>query len=130
MAQTKGLPVLDVKIDREAASRLGINVSDGLDVLAVAAGGGKAGQIFEGDRRFDILVRLPEMQRGDVKSLENLPIPLPKSENLQEVAKMHFPYVPFSEIAELKISEGLNEIRREDGKRYIYFTLCSFQFYA
>lgn len=118
IAQTKGLPVLDVKIDREAASRLGINVSDALDVLAIAAGGGKAGQIFEGDRRFDILVRLPEAQREDIQSLENLPIPLLQQRN-SGTGKAHFPYVPLSEIAKLQISEGLNEIRREDGKRFI-----------
>lgn len=120
IAQTKGLPVLDVKIDREAASRLGINVSDGLDVLAVAAGGGKAGQIFEGDRRFDILVRLPEGQREDIKALGNLPIPLPlPKESIESKTKPHFPYVPLSEVANLKIAEGLNEIRREDGKRFV-----------
>lgn len=119
IAQTKGLPVLDVKIDREAASRLGINVSDALDVLAIAAGGGKAGQIFEGDRRFDILVRLPEAQREDIQSLENLPIPLLQQRNSGGTGKAHFPYVPLSEIAKLQVSEGLNEIRREDGKRFI-----------
>ncbi len=119
IAQTKGLPVLDVKMDREAASRLGINVSDVVDVLGVAAGGGKAGQILEGDRRFDILVRLPETQREDIKALGNLPIPLPKTENSENKTKAHFPYVPLSEIAHLKVSEGLNEIRREDGKRFI-----------
>ena len=119
IAQTKGLPVLDVKIDREAASRLGINVSDGLEVLSIAAGGGKAGQIFEGDKRFDILVRLPELQREDIKSLANLPVPLPQKENANDKTKIHYPYVPLSEIATLKVSDGLNEIRREDGKRFI-----------
>jgi cobalt-zinc-cadmium resistance protein CzcA len=119
IAQTKGLPVLDVKVDREAASRLGVNVADGLDVLSVAVGGGNAGQIFEGDRRFDILVRLPEVQREDINALENLPIPLPRKENSGNQAKAHFPYVPLSEIANLKVSDGLNEIRREDGKRFI-----------
>lgn len=115
IAQTKGLPVLDVKIDREAASRIGLNASDGLDVLAVAAGGGKAGQVFEGDRRFDIIVRLPEELRENVASLENLPIPLAKNEKNPQ----HFPNVPFSEIARIKVTEGFNEIRRENGKRFI-----------
>lgn len=119
IAQTKGLPVLDVKIDREAASRLGVNVSEALDILAIAAGGGKAGQIFEGDRRFDILVRLPEAQREDIKALGNLPIPLPKKRNSENKTTLHFPYVPLSEIAVLNISDGLNEIRRENGKRFI-----------
>lgn len=116
IAQTKGLPVLDIKIDREAASRLGLNASDGLDVLAVAAGGGKAGQIFEGDRRFDVIVRLPEEAREDITSLENLPIPLARREKNPQ---SHFPNVPFSEIAKIKVTEGFNEIRRENGKRFI-----------
>ena len=119
IAQTKGLPVLDVTIDREAASRLGINVSDGLDVLASAVGGGKAGQIFEGDRRFDVLVRLTESQREDIVALGNLPIPLPVKESLDSAKQAYFPYVPLTEIADLKVTEGLNEIRREDGKRFI-----------
>lgn len=119
IAQTKGLPVLAVNVDREAASRLGINVSDALDVLAIASGGGKAGQIFEGDRRFDILVRLPELQREDRSSLANLPIPLPQQETFRDKAKVHFPYVPLSEVASLQVSDGFNEIRREDGKRFI-----------
>lgn len=120
IAQTKGLPILDIKIDREAASRLGINVSDGLEILSIAAGGGKAGQLYEGDRRFDILVKLPEAQQDDIEALGRLPIPLPKQENVEANKKQpHFPYVPLSEIATLKVSEGLNEIQREDGKRFV-----------
>lgn len=114
VAQTTGLPVLDVKIDREAASRLGINVSDALDVLAVATGGGKAGQLFEGDKRFDVIVRLPEAQRTDLVSLSNLPIPLTLSGKSGS-----YPHVPLGEIATLKITDGLNEVRRENGKRFI-----------
>lgn len=114
--QTEGLPVLDVKMDREAASRLGINVSDGLEVLAIAAGGGKAGQIFEGDRRFDIFVKLQENEREDIKSLENLPIPL---RNDERQTHLHYPHVPLGEIAQLQITDGLNEIKRENGKRFI-----------
>lgn len=119
VAQTKGLPVLDVKIDREAASRLGINVSDGLDVLAIATGGGRAGQIFEGDKRFDILVRLPQDEREDVASLGNLPIPLPKSEKRHDKETAHYPHVPLSQIATFKVTEGINEVQRENGKRFI-----------
>ncbi len=112
VSQTEGLPVLDVKINREAASRLGLNASDALDVIAVATGGGNAGQVFEGDRRFDILVMLPESQRQDLIALRNLPIPLSNK-------KSHFPTVPLGQIATLKIADGLNEIEREDGKRSI-----------
>lgn len=119
--QTKGLPVLDVKIDREAASRMGVNVADGLEVLAIAAGGGKAGQLFEGDRRFDILVRLPEEERQDIIALGQLPIPLNvKARNDSKgIENAHFPHIPLSQIATLKIAEGLNEVRRENGKRFI-----------
>jgi len=113
VAQTEGLPTLDVNIDREAASRLGINVADGLEVLSIAVGGGKAGQLFEGDRRFNIFVRLPESQRANIEALKKLPIPLPNKE------KTHFSYVPLSEIANLKVSEGLNIIQRENGKRFV-----------
>lgn len=119
VAQTEGLPVLDVKIDREAVSRLGVNPSDGLNVLSIAVGGGEAGQIFEGDRRFDILVRLPEDQRQDVQALNQLPVPLPAKESINGKEKVHFPYVPLSEIAHIKVAEGLNEVRREEGKRFV-----------
>lgn len=117
IAQTSGLPVLDIKMDREAASRLGINVSDALEVVAIAMGGGKAGQLFEGDRRFDLIVKLPDSSREDLDTLNHLPIPLPADEKQNK--QVHFPYVPLNEIASLQISEGLNEIRRENGKRFI-----------
>jgi cobalt-zinc-cadmium resistance protein CzcA len=117
--QTTGLPVLDVKIDREAASRIGVNVSDGLDVLAIAAGGGNAGQLFEGDRRFDIIVRLPETQREDLVALGNLPIPLVSHESPHGKKDIHYPHVLLGEIATLKVSEGLNEVKRENGKRFV-----------
>lgn len=114
LAQTEGLPVLDVKIDRELVSRLGLNVSDALNILAIAVGGGHAGQIFEGDKRFDVLVKLSEHQRADLHALEKLPIPLPQGQK-----DSHFPTVPLGEIATLTVSEGLNEIGRENGKRFI-----------
>jgi cobalt-zinc-cadmium resistance protein CzcA len=116
IAQTSGLPVLDIKIDREAASRLGLNVSDALGVVAIAMGGGKAGQLFEGDKRFDIIVKLPDSLREDPATLSTLPIPLPSNGGDKNA---HFPYVPLSEVATLEAKEGLNEIRRENGKRFI-----------
>lgn len=119
ISQTEGLPVLDVKIDRESASRIGLNVSDGLDVLAVAVGGGKAGQLFEGDRRFDIVVTLPEVVRENISSLEKLPIPLPRLKSGKGKENLHFPTIPLGEIATFEISEGLNEIQRENGKRFV-----------
>lgn len=117
VTQTDGLPVLDLKMDREAASRLGVNVSDALDVVAIAMGGGKAGQIFEGDRRFDVIVKLPEELRVDHSTLSTLPIPLSTAGNDRK--HTHFPYIPLSEVVKLEVSEGLNEILRENGKRFI-----------
>jgi cobalt-zinc-cadmium resistance protein CzcA len=113
--QTTGLPVLDIQVDRETASRLGINVSDVLEVVAIALGGGKAGQLFEGDKRFDLIVKLPESIREDPTVFKRLPIPTPMSDKKQE----HGSFVPLSEVASINIVEGLNEIRRENGKRFI-----------
>jgi cobalt-zinc-cadmium resistance protein CzcA len=111
VAQTEGLPVLDVKINRDAASQLGLNVSDGLQALSIAVGGGKAGQIFEGDRSFEVFVKLSEESRQDLKALENLPVPISGNSKLG--------FVPLGRIAKLSISEGLNEIMRENGKRFV-----------
>jgi cobalt-zinc-cadmium resistance protein CzcA len=112
-AQTDGLPVLEVKIDREVSKRLGLNVADILEVVSTAIGGSKAGILFEGDRRFDIMVRLPEELRQDPIALGELPIPLPNSK------KASFPYVPLRSLAKLEMTEGLNEISRENGKRVV-----------
>lgn len=111
--QIDGLPLLDIKIDRETASRLGLNVSDALEVISIATGGGNAGQVFEGDRRFDVVVRLPEETRQDIAALENLPVPLPLNN------KSGTRHIPLKQIASLKITEGLNEISRENGKRFV-----------
>lgn len=110
VAQTSGLPVLKIEINREAASRLGINAADGLEVLSTAVGGGSAGVIYEGDRRFELIVKLPEAVRYDLNALSNLPIPTSANKTS---------FVPLREIAEISLSEGLNEISRENGKRFI-----------
>src|SRR5699024_2147639 len=62
--QTTGLPVLTVDIDREAIARYGLNISDVQDVIAVAMGGRESGLVFEGDRRFDLVVRMPDEIRS------------------------------------------------------------------
>jgi len=110
--QIDGLPVLDIQIDRETASRLGLNVSEILEVISIATGGGNAGQVFEGDRRFDLLVKLPEDVRQDLQALQNLPIPHPSDHSENAQAQLH-------QVASLKFTEGLNEISRENGKRFI-----------
>src|SRR5256885_15211627 len=82
--QTTGLPMLTVQIDREKASRYGLNMGDVQDTISVALGGGEAGIVFEGDKRFDIQVRLPENIRNDVEALSRLPIALPKGARSEE----------------------------------------------
>lgn len=112
VAQTDGLPVLEIKIDRDAAKRIGVNISDVLDVVSIAVGGGKAGVLLEGDRRYDLFVRLPERLRQDPDALANLPIPLPGANDKTR-------FIPLREVAKLELTEGLNEISRENGKRVV-----------
>lgn len=112
VAQTDGLPVLEVKINRTAAKRLGLTAADILGAVSKAVGGDKAGVLFEGDRRFDIIVRLPPSVRENPIALNNLPILLPQRDGTKGL-----PYVPLREVATLVMTEGLNEISRENGKR-------------
>src|SRR5215204_5652016 len=75
--QTTGLPLLTIQLKRDEMARLGLNVADVQDVIEVAIGGKVAGQVFEGDRRFDIVVRLPEALRTNMEEMKRIPIPLP-----------------------------------------------------
>ena len=121
--QTSGLPFLEIKLDRAAIARYGLNVSDVLDVITIAVGGREAGMVFQGDRRFDILVRLPDELRTDLAVLENLPILLPDEQegNEEDTATPHSRprYLPLKEVAMLSMLEGPNQISRENGKRRI-----------
>lgn len=118
--QVTGLPVLSILPDRSALDRYGLNIADVQEVVQVAMGGKEAGQLFEGDRRFDIVVRLPEHLRTDMVTLERLPIPLPQAE--QVGADKRPDYVPLKEVAKLEIAYGPNQISRENGKRRIVVT--------
>jgi len=111
--QTGGLPMLSVNIDREKTARYGLNIADVQAALATATGGRQAGTMFEGDRRFDILIRLPEELRSDIDALRRLPIALPQGENAAAS------YVPLGEVAELVFAPGPNQVSRENGKRRI-----------
>ena len=75
-------------------------------VIEIALGGKTAGQIFDGDRRFDLVVRLPENIRTDLAALKNLSVPLANSE--------HVKFVPLSELASFDIAIGPNQINREN----------------
>jgi heavy metal efflux system protein len=113
--QTTGLPMLTVNIDRDKTSRYGLNVGDVQEAVATAIGGREAGTLFEGDRRFDILVRLPEYLRSDLEALKRLSIPLPRADSGNGRAS----YIPLGEVATLELAPGPNQVSRENGKRRI-----------
>ncbi|PKP78860.1 MAG: CusA/CzcA family heavy metal efflux RND transporter [Alphaproteobacteria bacterium HGW-Alphaproteobacteria-3] len=114
--QITGLPVLQITPDRAALARYGLNISDVQDVVSISMGGRTAGQIFDGDRRFDIVVRLPESLRRDVDRIGRLRVPLPAS----GAAPREF--VPLENLAEIEVVIGPNQISREDGKRRVVVT--------
>jgi cobalt-zinc-cadmium resistance protein CzcA len=128
--QVEGLPVLTIKVDRQALSRFGINVADVQTLVEIAVAGKSEGRVFEGDKRFDIVVRLPEHLRSDVDAIRSLPIPLPALENLAKARPAlwansplgQIRYVPLSELAEIDLTPGPNQVSREDGKRRIVVT--------
>ena len=109
--QATGLPVLTVQPRRDALARLGLTIVDLQDVVATALGGVTAGELYEGDRRVDIVVRLPEKLRADPDRLASLPVPLPDGG-----------HVPLREVADLQVVTGYNQILRENGKRRVVVT--------
>ncbi|WP_116389024.1 CusA/CzcA family heavy metal efflux RND transporter [Cupriavidus taiwanensis] len=111
--QTTGLPMLTVRIDRNQAARYGLNLRDIQDAVSIGIGGKVSGTFFSGDRRFDIVVRLPESVRADVDALRRLPVPLPKD------AGARTSYIPLSEVASVEMAPGPNQVSRENGKRRI-----------
>lgn len=122
--QVRGAPVLSIDVDRSALARYGLSAADVHEVAAIAIGGRRAGQLFEGDRRFDIVVRLPEAFREDLTALERLPIPLSAGANGERGGETathptRAQTVPLSTVAALRIAEGPNQISRENGKRRI-----------
>ena len=127
--QTEGLPVMNIDIDRDTISRLGLSVTDVQDVISIAVGGREAGLVFQGDKRFDIKVRLQEEVRADLESIDALPVPVPvealegnrnhKLEKLSSEQNNRGRFVPLGALAKIGVSEGPNQISRENGKRRI-----------
>jgi len=114
--QTTGLPLLSVNVDRDKAARFGLNIGDVQDTVAAAIGGREAGTFFEGDRRFDIVVRLSDTLRADPDVLARLPIPVPA---VAGAANDRIDFIPLAEVATLEFVLGPNQISREDGKRLV-----------
>ncbi len=135
--QTTGLPILTVHLDREAIARYGLAVGEVQELVSTALGGTVVGQVFEGDRRFDLVVRLPEKLRTDLASLGNLPVPLPRLHDDRIRAQpavllggghgvsddeLTLSYIPLREVAKIEIAPGPNQISRENGKRRVVVT--------
>jgi cobalt-zinc-cadmium resistance protein CzcA len=127
--QISGLPVLSVQMDRAKMARYGLNAADVQDAVTIGIGGTmgiagrSAGLIYEGDRRFDLQVRLPESLRGDIEVLKRLPIRLPApGAGGTAASPANVGYVLLSEVANLEIVQGPNQVSRENGKRRVVVT--------
>ncbi|PCI08183.1 CusA/CzcA family heavy metal efflux RND transporter [bacterium] len=125
--QVSGLSVLTIDIDREKIARYGLSVRDVQEVVSIAFGGQEAGTLYQGDRRFPIVVRLPEEIRNRVDLVGQIPIPLPEglsSSHTSSVGSMEnsgplVRYIPLEAVADIEIAEGPNQISRENAKRRI-----------
>ena len=115
--QVTGLPFLAIKVDKAEIARLGLSQFAVQDVIGAAVGGREAGVLFEGDRRFPIIVRLPDAVREDIEALKNLPVPLPPSAQTGRA-----PSILLKQVATFSFAEGPNQISRENGKRRIVVT--------
>lgn len=111
--QVTGLPTLMVDIDRSAIARYGLNIEDVQRVVRTALAGTDAGEVLEGDRRFPIIVRLPEQIREDLDALGELPIPVTTSREGQTE------FIPLDAVAHIRLEEGPNQVSRENGKRRV-----------
>lgn len=113
--QTTGLPILTVNIDRQKIARLGVNVSQVQDAISTAMNGKETGTVFQGDRRFDIIVRLPDALRTDMDSFKRLPIKIANGSDMPV-------YLQLGEVASIDIAPGPNQFSRENGKRNVVVT--------
>ncbi len=111
LEQVDDMPMLTVEPKRMAMSRYGLNVDDLQNMVSTAVGGGMAGLIYDGDRRFNLVVRLPEKIREDIEALSVLPVSLPDGN-----------YVPLSEVAKVELTQAPSQISRENAKRRVVVT--------
>lgn len=110
--QTKGLPALTIDVKRERLGRYGLSMADAQDAISVAIGGKSAGLVFEGDRRFDIVLRVTDEKTQDPATVERVIVPL-------NIGEEKHSFVPLGELADISVKDGPNQISRENGKRRI-----------
>ncbi len=113
--QTTGLPILTVNIDRQKIARLGVNIADVQEAVEIGMKGRESGTLFEGDKRFDIVVRLPEVTRMDIEAFKRLPIKV-SSDSEKPV------YLQLGEVTSIDVAPGANQFSRENGKRNVVIT--------
>lgn len=116
VAQVSGLPMISVEPQREHLALLGLSVADVQQALQLATSGVQAGVIYEGDKRFKLLVRMDESARRSPQQLAKVPVILPNK------ASPDLSYVPLGEVATIKEIQGPNKINRESGKRNVVVT--------
>ncbi len=112
-AQTTGFPTFDIVFDRAAIGRYGLTVKEVAETVSAALAGLPSGQVFEGDRRFDVMIRLPNALRSNLDILGALPVKLPQ-------ANADAGSVQLRQLVQFRFNEGLNEVSRDNGKRRIY----------
>lgn len=119
--QLTGLPMLSIQMDRAKMARYGLNVADVQNVIAIAIGGLSTGLIYEGDRRFNLVVRLPEQLRGNIDVLKRLPVQLPNAVLAVQpnAAAPPAAYLTLGDVVSFDVIEGPNQISRENGKRRV-----------
>ena len=111
--QTGGAPTLDVRFDRAAIARYGLTVKEVADTVSTAMGGRESGLLFEGDRRYEVAVRVPETTRANLDDVMALPVMLPQQEGQARRS------IPLAQVAQIRFTDGLNQITRENGKRRV-----------
>jgi cobalt-zinc-cadmium resistance protein CzcA len=107
--QVSGLPMITAEVDRAGAALYGLHAADAADAVQIALAGREAGRVFEGDRRFDVVVRLPDAMRNDLAAVAQTPLAVNEGQS----------FVPLGSVVRFREGEGPNQISRENGKRRI-----------
>ncbi len=118
LEQISGLPLMTITPDLDALARYGVSIDEVQKTISVALGGEAVGQVFEGDRRFDIVVRLPENLRQDTRTLASLPVAVALGASSGEQRA----FVPLGQLAKVEVAPGPNQVSRENGKRRVVIT--------